>query len=225
MKRILVVEDNPELHELIKKILKNTYLVFSAYSGSEAMLIQEKESFDLILLDMMLPGITGDKLLVKIREKVNTPVIMLTAVSEKKTISELLLSGANDYITKPFDIDELLARINVQLRNDIPIREEVSNNLFHKNIELDLTMFQLKKDNETIDLSRKEAALLRLLIQYPKKIYTKEDIYERVWKENYYGDENTVNVHISNLRKKITELDNQEKYIDTVWGIGIKLSE
>lgn len=225
MKRILVVEDNPELHELIKKILKNTYLVFSAYSGSEAMLIQEKESFDLILLDMMLPGITGDKLLVKIREKVNTPVIMLTAVSEKKTISELLLSGANDYITKPFDIDELLARINVQLRNNIPIREEVSNNLFHKNIELDLTMFQLKKDNETIDLSRKEADLLRLLIQYPKKIYTKEDIYERVWKENYYGDENTVNVHISNLRKKITELDNQEKYIDTVWGIGIKLSE
>lgn len=225
MKRILVVEDNPELHELIKKILKNTYLVFSAYSGSEAMLIQEKESFDLILLDMMLPGITGDKLLVKIREKVNTPVIMLTAVSEKKTISELLLSGANDYITKPFDIDELLARINVQLRNNIPIREDVSNNLFHKNIELDLTMFQLKKDNETIDLSRKEADLLRLLIQYPKKIYTKEDIYERVWKENYYGDENTVNVHISNLRKKITELDNQEKYIDTVWGIGIKLSE
>lgn len=149
---------------------------------------------------------------------------MLTALNDKKLISNTLINGANDYVTKPFDVDELLARISVQLRNN---QRETSGRsaLKYKEIELDLLSFKLKSGELTLDVSKKEAQMLKLLIENPNKIYTKEVIYEFVWEETYYGDENTINVHVSNLRKKLAKLDSQNRYIETVWGIGIKLSE
>lgn len=225
MKKILIVEDDLELHELIQSLLSDNYSTTSAYSGTEAQLLLNIQQFDLILLDMMLPGLTGDQLLIKIRENIQTPIIILTAMTDKKLISQSLLNGADDYMIKPFDIDELLARINVQLRKIKQLTSDKLESLFYKDIELDMTSFKLKNSNTIIDLSRKEADILKLLIQHPNKVYTKDLIYELVWQETYYGDENTINVHISNLRKKIAKLDDQNTYIDTVWGIGIKLSE
>lgn len=222
MEKILIIEDDVELHELLKTILSDTYETHSAYSGTEGLLLLGNESFHLILLDMMLPGMSGDELLLKIRESSSTPVIILTAMTDKKLVSTSLLNGADDYMTKPFDVNELLARINVQLRKSKPT--DSTARYSYKNIELDLTTFQIRYTENLIDLSKKEAEILRLLIQHPKKVYTKEDLYTQVWNEPYYGDENTINVHISNLRKKIAKLDASEKYIDTVWGIGVKLS-
>lgn len=224
MKRILIVEDDSQLHELIETLLADTYQTVSAYSGTEALLLLKQEQFDLILLDMMLPGLTGDQLLLKIREHMATPVIILTAMQDKKIVSQSLLNGADDYLTKPFDVDELLARISVQLRRNPVVETTVREILAYKEIELNLTTFQLTRQSESLDLSKKEAAILTLLIEQPKKVYTKEALYEQVWQESYYGDENTINVHISNLRKKLALLDPDNTYIETVWGIGVKLS-
>lgn len=222
MKKILIIEDDNALHGLIEAILSENYQTASAYSGTEGLLLLSVDSFDLILLDMMLPGMSGEKLLLKIRETSSVPVIILTAITDKKIVTTSLLNGADDYMTKPFDVDELLARISVQLRKSQP--DTLVNPQIYKNIELDLSTFQIKTKQKIIDLSKKEAEIFNLLIKHPKKVYTKEDLYTQVWQEAYYGDENTINVHVSNLRKKLAQLDDSETYIDTVWGIGIKLA-
>lgn len=222
MKKILIIEDDNALHDLIETILSENYQTASAYSGTEGLLLLSVDSFDLILLDMMLPGMSGEELLLKIRETSSVPVIILTAITDKKIVTTSLLNGADDYMTKPFDVDELLARISVQLRKSQP--DTLVNQQIYKNIELDLSTFQIKTKQKIIDLSKKEAEIFNLLIKHPKKVYTKEDLYTQVWQEAYYGDENTINVHVSNLRKKLAQLDDSETYIDTVWGIGIKLA-
>lgn len=222
MKKILIIEDDNALHGLIEAILSENYQTASAYSGTEGLLLLSVDSFDLILLDMMLPGMSGEELLLKIRETSSVPVIILTAITDKKIVTTSLLNGADDYMTKPFDVDELLARISVQLRKSQP--DTLVNQQIYKNIELDLSTFQIKTKQKIIDLSKKEAEIFNLLIKHPKKVYTKEDLYTQVWQEAYYGDENTINVHVSNLRKKLAQLDDSETYIDTVWGIGIKLA-
>lgn len=224
MKRILLIEDDNEMNEMICTFLKEDYELVSAFSGTEGLLLYKVEKFDLILLDRMLPGKNGEDVLKEIRGTSNIPVIMLTAMSAKEDITKLLLAGANDYITKPFNIDELKARIVVQLRN-VPqveaIKEEMT---IYKAISLMPESFTIACGNEELMLKRKEFEILKLLIENPKKVYTKELLYEAVWNEPYYGDENTINVHISNLRRKLKKLDSENEYINTVWGIGIKLA-
>lgn len=230
---ILVVEDDVDINKLITTILtKNGYYVTSAYSGSEAKLRISMEEFDLLILDLMLPGMTGEEVIVKARETKEMPIIVISAKVALEERVNVLNLGADDYITKPFEREDILARVNSQLR-----RFKVFGNQKEEKIEsLSGDTYQLK--NLTLNKSSREAFvhgsqvsftahefdILLLLITNPGKVYSRESLYESIWKNGYYGEDNTVNVHISNIRKKLETLDKGVEYIKTVWGIGFKIS-
>lgn len=228
MARILIVEDNNEIQEILRTLLSEEHEVIQAFSGTEGMIRFEQGDIDLILLDIMLPGKNGDQVLKLIRQNSSVPVIMLTALSDKKLISQYLLDGANDYIVKPFDLDEVFARVMVQLRqnSDKQAAEiEHPDKLFHqlKNIQFDVDSFEIKNSQETIRLAKKECLILQTLLRHPKKIFTKEELYELVWEDTYLPGDNTLNTHLSNLRKKLSQLDPEQEYIETIWGVGVRL--
>lgn len=223
MAKILVIEDNNEINQMIVNLLSEHYPVAGAYSGTEGLLLFQQESPDLVLLDIMLPGKNGDQVLSEIRKVSEVPVIMLTALGEKKLVSEYLLNGANDYITKPFDDEELLARVMVQLRQ---FRQEsvTGGAQSIKNIYVDSSNFEISRDGKRVRLGKKELEILTCLLEHPSQIFTKEQLYERVWKEQYMPGDNTLNAQLSNLRKKIALLDSEEEYIETIWGLGVRLA-
>lgn len=228
MARILIIEDNNEIQEILRTLLSEEHEVIQAFSGTEGMIRFEQGDIDLILLDIMLPGKNGDQVLKLIRQDSSVPVIMLTALSDKKLISQYLLDGANDYIVKPFDLDEVFARVMVQLRqnSDKQAAEiEHPDKLFHqlKNIQFDVDSFEIKNSQETIRLAKKECLILQTLLGHPKKIFTKEELYELVWEDTYLPGDNTLNTHLSNLRKKLSQLDPEQEYIETIWGVGVRL--
>ena len=228
MARILIVEDNNEIQEILRTLLSEEHEVIQAFSGTEGMIRFEQGDIDLILLDIMLPGKNGDQVLKSIRQDSSIPVIMLTALSDKKLISQYLLDGANDYIVKPFDLDEVFARVTVQLRqNSDKQAAEIENpdKLIQqlKNIQFDADSFEIKNSQETIRLAKKECLILQTLLGHPKKIFTKEELYELVWEDTYLPGDNTLNTHLSNLRKKLSQLDPEQEYIETIWGVGVRL--
>ena len=228
MARILIVEDNNEIQEILRTLLSEEHEVIQAFSGTEGMIRFEQGGIDLILLDIMLPGKNGDQVLKSIRHDSSVPVIMLTALSDKKLISQYLLDGANDYIVKPFDLDEVFARVTVQLRqnSDKQVAEiEHPDKLIQqlKNIQFDADSFEIKNSQETIRLAKKECLILQTLLGHPKKIFTKEELYELVWEDTYLPGDNTLNTHLSNLRKKLSQLDPEQEYIETIWGVGVRL--
>ena len=228
MARILIVEDNNEIQEILRTLLSEEHEVIQAFSGTEGMIRFEQGDIDLILLDIMLPGKNGDQVLKLIRQDSSVPVIMLTALSDKKLISQYLLDGANDYIVKPFDLDEVFARVMVQLRqnSDKQAAEiEHPDKLFHqlKNIQFNADSFEIKNCRETIRLAKKECLIFQTLLRHPKKIFTKEELYELVWEDTYLPGDNTLNTHLSNLRKKLSQLDPEQEYIETIWGVGVRL--
>ena len=228
MARILIVEDNNEIQEILRTLLSEEHEVIQAFSGTEGMIRFEQGDIDLILLDIMLPGKNGDQVLKSIRQDSSVPVIMLTALSDKKLISQYLLDGANDYIVKPFDLDEVFARVTVQLRqNSDKQAAEIENpdKLIQqlKNIQFDADSFEIKNSQETIRLAKKECLILQTLLGHPKKIFTKEELYELVWEDTYLPGDNTLNTHLSNLRKKLSQLDPEQEYIETIWGVGVRL--
>ena len=228
MARILIIEDNNEIQEILKTLLSEEHEVIQAFSGTEGMIRFEQGGIDLILLDIMLPGKNGDQVLKTIRQASSVPVIMLTALSDKKLISQYLLDGANDYIVKPFDLDEVFARVTVQLRqNSDKQAAEIENpdKLIQqlKNIQFDADSFEIKNSQETIRLAKKECLILQTLLGHPKKIFTKEELYELVWEDTYLPGDNTLNTHLSNLRKKLGQLDPAQEYIETIWGVGVRL--
>ena len=228
MARILIVEDNNEIQEILRTLLSEEHEVIQAFSGTEGMIRFEQGGIDLILLDIMLPGKNGDQVLKAIRQDSSVPVIMLTALSDKKLISQYLLDGANDYIVKPFDLDEVFARVTVQLRQNSdkqPAEMEHPEKLIHqlKNIQFDADSFEIKNSQETIRLAKKECLILQTLLGHPKKIFTKEELYELVWEDTYLPGDNTLNTHLSNLRKKLSQLDPEQEYIETIWGVGVRL--
>ena len=228
MARILIVEDNNEIQEILRTLLSEEHEVIQAFSGTEGMIRFEQGDIDLILLDIMLPGKNGDQVLKAIRHDSSVPVIMLTALSDKKLISQYLLDGANDYIVKPFDLDEVFARVTVQLRQNSdkqPAEMEHPEKLIHqlKNIQFDADSFEIKNCQETIRLAKKECLILQTLLGHPKKIFTKEELYELVWDDTYLPGDNTLNTHLSNLRKKLSQLDPEQEYIETIWGVGVRL--
>ena len=228
MARILIVEDNNEIQEILKTLLSEEHEVIQAFSGTEGLIRFEQGAIDLILLDIMLPGKNGDQVLKLIRQDSSVPIIMLTALSDKKLISQYLLDGANDYIVKPFDLNEVFARVTVQLRQNSDKQSaeiEHPDKLIHqlKNIQFDADSFEIKNSQETIRLAKKECLILQTLLRHPKKIFTKEELFELVWEDNYLPGDNTLNTHLSNLRKKLSQLDPEQEYIETIWGVGVRL--
>lgn len=224
MYRILIVDDDISINGMLQKLLEqNQYDVQVAFSGTEALLLLEKCEFDLIILDLMLPGLSGEQVLDKIRGNSSTPVIGLSAKDDMRCKINLLRNGADDYITKPFDTGELLARIEVVLRR-VYESDFLSAKVLHCG-ELSLNVLTMKVllRNKEIQLTKNEFAILNMLMERPKQVFTKDMIYEKIWNEHFEGTENAINVHISNLRKKLAAVDDSRSYIKTVWGIGFKM--
>lgn len=224
MNKILIVEDDPKINKMVQILLrKNKYLSVPAFSGTEALLLLEKESFDLILLDLMLPGLSGEKILTKINEQFQIPVICVSAKDDLDTKLELIREGADDYITKPFNNEELIVRVGAVLRRTNKSTAAGRTNIFQfKDLVLDSENHIVTIKGEPIELTVKEYSILELLISNPRKVFTKQNIFESVWSEKCIVDERVVTVHVSNLRNK---LKHGEAYIKTVWGIGYKMQD
>lgn len=224
MKKILIVEDDVNINNLLKEALSQKgYTCGQAFSGTEAALWLEKESWMLVLLDLMLPGMTGEEVLQLIRRQGDTPVIVLTAKDAMEEKLDLLTSGADDYITKPFDINEVIARVQIQLRH--AGQEAEPDRIECGGIALDDKTHSIWVDGqEILHLTRQEYAILELLIRHPKQVFRKEAIFTYAWEEEYMGETKTLDVHISNIRKKLKAVTDKE-YIQTVWGIGYRLNQ
>jgi DNA-binding response OmpR family regulator len=219
--RILIIEDNEEINDILKEAVAGAgYEAVQSFSGSEGMLRFSSEDFDMVLLDLMLPGIKGEEVLQKIKEKSDVPVLVLSAKTDIEGKVNLLRQGASDYITKPFDVREVLARIDLHLKN--ANTKSVSNNLTYNEISINDESHVCSVNGNEILLTKHEFNLLRLLVLHPEKVYSKRELFELAWEEEYIGEDNTVNVHISNIRKKIREYSDNE-YIKAVWGIGFRI--
>lgn len=216
---ILIVEDDEAINQMISEYLENhEYQCTSAYSGSEAILRIERDTFDVVLLDLMLPGKSGEDLLQEIRKLQDIPVIILSAKDTIDSKVALLQSGADDYLCKPFDLKELEVRIQVQLRK----RNHLQPAKIFRDLQLHDDYKTMEIKGKTQDLTKHEYKILELLIMHPHRAFTKKEIYEYAWEDSYYGDDKTINVHISNLRGKLSKLSDQD-YIETIWGIGFKM--
>ena len=223
-KKILIVEDDTDINNLLFTALeKQGYTATQAFSGTEAKMLLKMESFALVLLDLMLPGVQGEEVLKFIREQGNSSVIILTAKDTLDDKVNLLIAGADDYITKPFEIQEVLARVQVQLRHGV--QEGNGNVLSYKQMVLDREKFQIEVEGKPLEkITKQEFSILELLLKHPKQVFSKEDIFEYAWEVPYMGETKTLDVHISNIRKKVKEVT-KEEYIETVWGIGYRLQQ
>ena len=207
---ILIVDDDMAINDMLVKYLrKNGYITYSAYSGTEALLFLEKQKVNLIILDLMLPGLSGEQVLAEIKKTKNVPVIGLSAKEDSKSKIFLLKNGADDYVT-------ILRRIYEN--------QYTSNSLLCcGDLNLDTIGMEATLKNQKLPLTKNEFAILKMLMEHPQQVFTKDMIYEQLWNETLEGTENAINVHISNLRKKIAAIDNSKSYIKTVWGIGFKM--
>ncbi|MDF2514162.1 MAG: DNA-binding response regulator [Herbinix sp.] len=222
--KVLIVEDDVDINRLLGRYLeKEHYQTVAAFSGTEARLQLSMNSFDLILLDLMLPGLTGEELISEIKGRVSTPIIVVSAKSALEDRVKLLKNGADDYITKPFERDELLARVEAVLRRCNKMTTEPKDrDLSFKQLVLKESSREALVKGTLLPLTAHEFDILKLLVQNPERVFTKEQVFQEIWKSGYYGEDNTINVHISNIRKKIKDFDDNS-YIKTVWGIGFKL--
>lgn len=222
---VLIIEDDKEINDLLSEILvQNGYKTSSAYTGLEGLSMAKKYSHDLILLDLMLPYKSGDEVLREIRKSSDVPVIVISAKDTTRMKVDLLHLGADDYITKPFDMDEVVARVETALRHS-GRQKNNARILNFKNISLNNESKSVTVSEKPLLLTVKEYSILELLMSNPKRVYSKENLFEEIWQEIYAYDDKTVNTHICNLRNKLKSADPEEEYIETVWGIGYKLHE
>lgn len=229
MSKILVIEDDADINQLLARILKREgYEVIQAYSGTETILLLEKDVPDLILLDLMLPGMSGEKVTEYIRKEKghSVPIIVLSAKNALDHKVELMTMGADDYITKPFEPQEVVVRVMAVLRRYQQAGQgQREKELYaYKNLSLMPSSRKVLVKNTEISLTPHEYEVLYIMIQQPEKVFTRDMLYEMAWNSEYIGEDNTVNVHVSNIRKKIAVLDAEEEYIKTVWGIGFKMA-
>lgn len=227
--KILLVEDDIEISTMLKNFLiTENFEVITALDGESACEKFFSDNFSLVLLDLMIPKMNGIEVMSKIREHNTVPIIIISA---KDTDSDKTLGlglGADDYITKPFSVTEVLARIKANIRRSTQYAMGTSMEqpvITQGVLSMNLNDYSVKKNGKEIELTAKEFEILKLLLQNPKKVYTKEQIYSLVWNDAYLGDENAVNVHISRLRTKIEDNPCDPQYIITVWGIGYKLGD
>ncbi len=232
--RILLVEDDIEISGMLKGYLETEqYEILSAADGREACRLFDTDGEpDLVLLDLMIPEISGMEVMRHIRQKSVVPVMIVSAKDSETDKTLGLALGADDYITKPFSLAELTARIKANIRRAALYNQRTAADSYAVPEVLsvgDLTMnlmdFSVLRKGERIDLTAKEFEILKLLLQNPKRVYTKEQLYSLVWKDAYYGDENAVNVHISRLRNKLEKDSRHPTCVVTVWGIGYKLGD
>ena len=223
MARILQIEDNEDIQNILFNLFSEEHEIIQAYSGTEGELLFQTQEIDLVLLDIMLPGKGGKEVLKFIRQRSAVPVIMLTALGDKHLISQYLLDGANDYIVKPFDLEEVYARVCVQLREHRKGSSATANIYQVKNITINPDSFEVSCKGKVIRLGKKEFQIFHTLLENPKKIFTKEDLYETVWEAPYLSGDNTLNAQLSNLRKKLAQVDGSTEYIETIWGLGVRL--
>lgn len=233
MQTILIVEDDPDINALLAKIAaREGFACVQAYSGTEAQLQAQRAPFDLILLDMMVPGMDGPTLLAHLRNELDarTPVIVVSARAGTDDKVAMLKLGADDYVTKPFEPDEVAARIHAVLRRagsvSVPaVDQAVDGEAYsHRDLRLDVDRRRVTLKGVEVTLTAHEFDILHVLMRSPDKVFSRERLYELVWKSGYYGEENAINVHVSNIRKKLAAVDAEGEYIKTVWGIGFKLA-
>ncbi|WP_303821714.1 response regulator transcription factor [Ruminococcus flavefaciens] len=226
MKKILTAEDDREINRLICEYLASQgYETLSALNGLDAVrMVREQEDISLLILDLMLPFQSGDMVLTKIREFTDIPVIVVSAKSDTRSKIDLIRMGADDYLTKPFDLDELLVRVEAVLRRyDAKSAQDEVKLLTCKNLTLDVTAGTVTVCGSVMSLTSKEFSILELMLQSPQKLWSKANLFESVWGESYISDDKTVKVHMSNIRQKLKKLDPDNEYIETVWGMGYRL--
>ncbi|GMK39164.1 putative transcriptional regulatory protein YcbL [Paenibacillus sp. CCS19] len=230
-KRILLAEDDIEISQLIQAHLKQeNYAVYPAYDGEEVLALFQRETVDLILLDLMLPKISGMELLKRIREASIVPVLIISAKGSDLDKALGLGFGADDYLSKPFSMIELTARVQAAIRRatqyaQAESKPEEAPTLSYLDLDLDLHTFSAVVKGKSIQLTSKEFHILKLFLTHRSRVFTKEQIYQLIWEEDYYGNENVINVHIRRLREKIEQDPSNPQYIRTVWGIGYRMGE
>lgn len=229
-KKILLVEDDKEINELVTSHLEQeNFTVVNAFDGEEAIQLFENKSIDLVLLDIMLPKLNGMEFLKRIRETSFVPILIISAKESDVDKTLGLGLGADDYISKPFSVIELTARVHAAIRRStqyLAATEHASPNIIRfKTLMLVMDTFSAQINAKNIQLTSKEFHILKLFMTNQSRVFTKEQIYQLIWEDDYFGNENVINVHIRRLREKIEEDPSNPYYIRTVWGIGYKLGE
>ncbi|HEY5555395.1 response regulator transcription factor [Acetobacterium sp.] len=223
MDTILIVEDNRDVNLMLAEALTDAgYETKSIYTGTDGIREIKSHSYDLILLDIMLPYKSGDEILKEVRSFSDVPVIIISAKELVGTKIDLLKIGADDYITKPFDLGEVVARVGSNLRRFHKQIQE-TRTFSYKDLALDDSTKRVAISDAEVELTAKEYLILELLLEHPGKVFTKANLYETVWEEDYLGDDNAVKTHMSNLRSKLKKANPHEDYIETVWGLGYRL--
>lgn len=223
--KILIIEDDIDIALMMKEYLvKESYEVYTAFNGEDGIKEFMANNIDLILLDVMMPGIDGFTVLSKIRALSNVPVIMLTAKGQQMDKIIAFKRGCDDYIVKPFDLVEVSLRIAAILRRGNNIKEENSI-ITYKDLIIDKDQYKVNKNKEEIKLTKKEFEILLLLMEHQGRVYTSEMIYNQVWKDAYVENDNTVITHIRNLREKLGDKVKDSIYIKTIWGVGYKVEK
>lgn len=223
---ILIIEDDESIIEMLTKYLrKEGFVIDSSLNGKQGIEKFHSRSFDLILLDLMMPELDGMEVIKEIRKTSSVPVLMMSAKDSDIDKALGLGFGADDYITKPFSMIEMLARIKASIRRATAyshVNESMKNRLTFEELEIDCENFIVTKHGHTLSLTSTEFEILKLFATNPNRSFTKEQIYHSVWKEEYYSYDNVINVHMRRLREKIEDDPSSPKFIQTLWGIGYK---
>lgn len=225
-RRILVIEDDAAINRLLCKMLsENGYEAVGAQDGADGLTQLRSSTWDLAMLDLMLPVLNGELVLKKLREESSLPVIIISAKSDVKDRTAVLRLGADDYITKPFHLDEVLARVEAVLRRSGSASQKQEECLCFQDISMNLHTGAVSVCGQELRLGAKERDILRVFLENPEKLFSKANLYESVWGEPYYAEGDTVKVHVNHLRKELTAACGSDSYIETIWGMGYRLKK